>query len=101
MPVKSWKLAPIQSRLKIFEYQPLFRTLFENASLAIIATVSLRELARVWGVPVGQDGNIWSAGLTIVLTIVLGWLACEAVKIFVDKKLQEEGGEPAQVEMGR
>ncbi|MGI9365080.1 MAG: mechanosensitive ion channel family protein [Rhizobiaceae bacterium] len=85
---------------EIFEYQPLFRSLFENAALAIIATISLRELARVWGVPVGQDGNMWSAALNIILTIVLGWLACDAVKIFVDKKLEEEGGEPAQVEMG-
>ena len=82
----------------IFEYQPMFRGLFENAALAVILTFGLGELARIWGVPAGSDGNAWAAFLDIILAAVLGWIAYNAVRIFVDKKMEEEGGMPAEDE---
>ncbi|MFD0914976.1 mechanosensitive ion channel family protein [Pseudahrensia aquimaris] len=81
-----------------FEYQPIFRSFFETAAMAIIASVALGELARVWGVPVGDDGNPWAAFLDIVLAMILCWLAYQAVSIFIDKRLEEEGGVPVDGE---
>ena len=78
-----------------FEYQPIFRSFFENAALAIIASIALGELARSWGVPVGQDGNFWAALLDIVLASVLCWIAYSAISVFINKRIEEEGGVPA------
>ncbi len=78
-----------------FEYQPIFRRFFENAALAIIASIALGELARSWGVPVGQDGNFWAAILDIVLASVLCWIAYSAISVFINKRMEEEGGVPA------
>ncbi len=81
-----------------FEYQPIFRSFFETGALAIIITVALGELGRAWGVPVGTEGNAWAGFLDIVLTAILCWLAYRAVCIFVDRKMEEEGGVPDQEE---
>ncbi len=83
----------------IFEYQPMFRVFFENAALAIVCIFALGELARVWGVPIGDDGNPWAAALDIILSAVLCWIAYSAVRIFVDRKMLEEGGAPDDSEL--
>ena len=77
-----------------FEYQPSFRAFFENAALAIVVIVSADESARIWGVPIGDDGNAWAAALDVLLTAVLCWIAYNAVKIFIDRRIAEEGGAP-------
>ena len=77
-----------------FEYSPVFRSFFENSALAIIATVALGELGRMWGVDVGGEGNAWAAFLNIVLASVLCWLCYRALNIFIDKRIAEEGGVP-------
>ena len=80
---------------------PLFRSFFENAVVAIILTVALGELGRVWGLEVGEKGNPWSASLDVILAGVLCWLAYRAVGLFIDRRLEEEGGVPdAALEMG-
>ncbi len=93
------QVGPSSVTTAIFEYQPRFRGLFEYAALAVVIAVALGELARVWGVPVGSEGNAWAAFLDIVLAAILCWLAYSAVRIFVDKKLEEEGGD-FELEMG-
>ncbi|NKB53704.1 MAG: mechanosensitive ion channel [Rhizobiaceae bacterium] len=93
------QVGPSSVTSAIFEYQPMFRGLFEAAALAVVIAVALGELARVWGVPVGSEGNIWAAFLDIILAAILCWLAYSAVRIFVDKKLEEEGGD-FELEMG-
>lgn len=77
-----------------FEYQPVFRSFFERGALAIIVTVTLGELGRVWGIEVGRDGNAWAALLDIVLASILCWLAYRAVCVFIDRRMAEEGGLP-------
>ena len=92
------EVGPSTATAAMFEYQPMFRGLFEYAALAIVMAISLGELARIWGVPVGSDDSIWGAILDIALATILCWLAYLAVRIFVDKKLEEEGGD-FEVEM--
>jgi small-conductance mechanosensitive channel len=93
------EIGPSTATSAMFEYQPMFRGLFEQAALAIVAAVALGELARIWGVPVGSDDSVWGAMLDIALSATLCWLAYSAVRVFVDKKLEEEGGD-FEVEMG-
>ncbi len=84
-----------------FEFQPVFRSFFENGALAIIITIALGELARMWGVEVGSDGNVWASFLDIALAAALCWMAYRAVTIYIDRKLEEEGGVPeADEELG-
>ncbi|MEM9732092.1 MAG: mechanosensitive ion channel domain-containing protein [Pseudomonadota bacterium] len=83
-----------------FEYQPVFRSFFENGALAIVAVFALGELARFWGFEVGRDGHPWTAFLDIFLAATLCWLAYRAVSIFIDRRLEEEGGVPVEEELG-
>ena len=94
------EIGPTTVSSSIFEYQPMFRSFFENAALAIVATFALGELARIWGISVGEQGNFWAAALDVVLSVVLCWIAYTAVRIFVDKKMDEEGGSSEEVELG-
>ncbi|MDA4845741.1 mechanosensitive ion channel family protein [Hoeflea poritis] len=77
-----------------FEYQPIFKPFFEMAAMAIIATIAVAELVRSWGVDLNSEGNFWASLLDIVLATVLCWLAYRAVSVFIDKRLEEEGGPP-------
>lgn len=77
-----------------FEYQPIFKPFFEMAAMAIIATIAVGELIRSWGVDLNSGDNFWSSLLDIVLAGVLCWLAYRAVSLFIDKRLEEEGGAP-------
>jgi len=82
------------SEPEIYKYKPAFRSFFEQGALAIIATVSLGELGRVWGVEVGSKDSIWASFLDIILASILCWLAYRAASIFIDRRIQEEGGAP-------
>ncbi len=77
-----------------FEYQPVFKPFFEMAAMAIIATIAVGELIRSWGVDLNREGNFWASLLDIILASALCWLAYRAVSIFIDKRLEEEGGAP-------
>ncbi|MEM9107512.1 MAG: mechanosensitive ion channel family protein [Pseudomonadota bacterium] len=77
-----------------FEYQPVFKPFFEMAAMAIIATIAVGELIRSFGVDLNAEGNFWSSILDIVLATVLCWLAYRAVSVFIDKRLEQEGGGP-------
>lgn len=94
------EVGPSSASASIFEYQPMFRSFFENAALAIVATIALGELGRTWGIPVGQEGNAWAGALDIILAAVLCWIAYSAVRIYIDRKLEEEGGVPEEEELG-
>jgi len=93
-------VGPSSVSTDIFEYQPRFRSLFEQAALAVIVTVSLGQIARHLGVPVDAEGNVWSSALEVFLAGALGWIAYNAVRIFVDNRMAEEGGAPAEAEIG-
>ncbi len=81
-------------RASSFEYQPAFRSFFEHAALAIIGTLALRELGRIWGADLARPGNPWSAFLTILLAAVLCALVYHAIVAFIDKRIAEETSEP-------
>jgi len=83
-----------QTALNITEYRPAFRSFFESGSLTIIAALALGELGRIWGIKVGGDGSVWGAALDIGLAAILCWLAYRAVSIFIDRRIEEEGGAP-------
>ncbi|MEP0942667.1 MAG: mechanosensitive ion channel domain-containing protein [Rhizobiaceae bacterium] len=94
------QVGPATAAKVVFEYQPMFRGLFEQAALAIVVALGLGQLARVWGVPVSSGDSIWAAALDIGLSVVLCWLAYTAVRVFVDKKLENEGGDQFEAEIG-
>ena len=77
-----------------FEYQPVFKPFSEMAAMAIIATIAVGELIRNFGVDLNSEGNFWSSLLDIVLATVLCWLTYRAVSVFIDKRLEQEGGPP-------
>ncbi|MEM1318194.1 MAG: mechanosensitive ion channel family protein, partial [Pseudomonadota bacterium] len=83
-----------------FEYQPLLRGLIERAVGAIVIVVALGELGRIWGVDVMAKNNWWASFLDIVLVCALGWFAYRAVCLFVDRRMEAEGGAPVEEEIG-
>ncbi|MCJ8309424.1 MAG: hypothetical protein MJH08_10200, partial [Hyphomicrobiales bacterium] len=59
------EVGPSTATAAMFEYQPMFRGLFEQAAMAIVIALCLGELARIWGVSVGSDDSIWAAAVDI------------------------------------
>ena len=87
----------------VFEYQPAFRGFFENSAVAIIAVFALGEIGRAWGIEVTDEESLWASLLDIFLIVLLCWLAYRAFSIFIDRRMEEEGGVPAasaEEEMG-
>ena len=82
-------------------YEPLLRRFLERGALAIVVTVALGEIGRWWGVPVGEDGNVWAAFLDIVLAVALAWIAYRAITVAIDRRIAEEAGpEPDEDTLG-
>ncbi|MEP1208722.1 MAG: mechanosensitive ion channel family protein [Rhizobiaceae bacterium] len=81
--------------LEDFEYQPVFKPFFEMAAMAIISIVAAGELISSWGVDITDESNFWNATLDIALATVLCGLGYRAVTVFIDRRLELEGG-PAE-----
>ena len=81
-----------------FEFQPIFRSFFEQGALAIILVVAFGEIGRAWNPDMPLQGTWWSSLLDMVLATVLCWLAYRAISLFIDRRLEEEGGVPEQDE---
>ena len=77
-----------------FEYQPIFKPFFEMAAMAIIITIAVGELVRSWGIDPAGGSNFWDEFLDAVLATTLCWIAYRAVSVFIDKRLEQEGGAP-------
>ena len=97
-------LAPLESETEltdpqVFEFKPRFRSFFENAVVAVVATLAVGRLAQIWGVPLAQEDNVWAILFDMLPITVCLILAYNAVKIFIDARMEEEGG-PVEVEMG-
>ena len=74
------------------EYHPVLRGFLEQAALAVVLIVALGELGRLWGVPVGEDGNLYAGLLDTVLAVALAWIAYRAITAAIDRRLAEEVG---------
>ena len=74
------------------EYRPIFKRFFEGAIGASVLVVALGELARLWGVNIGQEGHPLARLLDSSLVIILGLLAFQALNDYIDLKVAEEGG---------
>ncbi len=75
------------------EYKPLFKGLIENAIVTVILIFAIGELARFWGLDYDRAGGHPLANLLdSVLIGVYTFLAYQAVNMFIDKKIIEEGG---------
>ncbi|EFL88015.1 MscS mechanosensitive ion channel [Ahrensia sp. R2A130] len=79
-----------------FEYQPLLRGLIERSVGAIVIVFALGELGRIWGIDVMAQNNWWASFLDIILVSALGWFAYRAVGLFVDRRMEAEGGMPTE-----
>lgn len=74
-------------------YRPLFKGLIENAIVTVILIFAVGELARLWGLDFNQDGGHPLVNLLdSVLIGVYTFLAYQAVNMYIDQKIVEEGG---------
>ncbi len=74
-------------------YKPLFKGLIENAIVTVILIFAIGELARLWGLDYQQTGGHPLANLLdSVLIGVYTFLAYQAVNLYIDRKIIEEGG---------
>ncbi len=83
------------------KYFPAFKPFFNSVIQAGVLTVSVGELARLWGVDIGRDGGHPLASfLDTVLVLVIAYGAYKAFNQYIDFKIIEEGGtldrEPGQ-----
>ncbi len=75
------------------EYKPLFKGLIENGIVTVILVFAIGELARLWGLNYEQlGGHPLAKALDTILIAVYTYLAYQAVNIFIDRKIVEEGG---------
>lgn len=74
-------------------YKPLFKGLIENAIVTVILIFAVGELARLWGMDFNQSGGHPLVNLLdSVLIGVYTFLAYQAVNMYIDQKIVEEGG---------
>ena len=81
-----------------FEYQPIFKPYFEAAVMAIITALAFGEFIRTWGVKLSEPDSVWATIINIALAVSLCWIAYRAVSVFIDKRMELEGGVPEQDE---
>ncbi|WP_169054105.1 mechanosensitive ion channel family protein [Nitratireductor sp. XY-223] len=75
------------------EYKPLFKRLIENAIVTLIFVFAVGELGRLWGVNYDRvGGHPLATILDSILIVVYTYLAYQAVNLFIDQKIIEEGG---------
>jgi small-conductance mechanosensitive channel len=75
------------------EFQPVLRSFFQSAALAVISTVAVAQLGQFWGMANGGAGP-WDAAMNIVLAGVLVCLCYPAVTTLIDRRIAQEGGAP-------
>jgi small-conductance mechanosensitive channel len=82
-----------------------FMPVFRRAAHVILAVVALLVLARLWRVDIfslaerGLGGRVAGALLGIAITVLLAWIAWEAVCTLIDQRLAGERG-PGAAEPG-
>ena len=75
------------------EFKPIFKRLIENAIVTLILIFAVGELGRMWGVDYERVGGHWLATmLDSVLIVVYTYLAYQAINLYIDMKIIEEGG---------
>ncbi len=75
------------------KYLPVFKPFFAGFIQATVITVSLGELARLWGVDIGREGGHPLASfLDTILVLVIAYGAYRAFNQYIDFKIVEEGG---------
>ncbi|MEX3008919.1 mechanosensitive ion channel family protein [Hoeflea sp. TYP-13] len=75
------------------EFKPIFKRLIENAIVTLILIFAVGELGRLWGVDYERIGGHWLATiLDSILIMVYTYLAYQAINLYIDKKIIEEGG---------
>ncbi|NND49070.1 MAG: mechanosensitive ion channel family protein, partial [Rhizobiales bacterium] len=74
--------------------------LAEHAAGLIIIAGTFWLIAAGWGIDIAEPGTVLHNVWEIVLIAFLAYISYEAVKVTIDRKIAEEVGEPAEVELG-
>ncbi len=75
------------------EFKPIFKRLIENAIVTLILIFAVGELGRLWGVDYERVGGHWLATiLDSILIMVYTYIAYQAINLYIDMKIIEEGG---------
>ena len=82
--------------------QKSFKTLIEKAAGVLISAFVIWWIFRLWGIDLTEPGSLLNDFWEVLLIFFFCYLAYQAVKIAIDRKLEAEGGlsEPEPGEEG-
>jgi small-conductance mechanosensitive channel len=80
------EIPPVEAQNKIRQYAPLIRKLYRLVLIAFLFFIVL----GLWGVDVAVGRIFTSHVLSIVVTLLLGFIAWEFVKARIDSRLRQE-----------
>ena len=69
-----------------------FKDLARSAAGLIVVAMTLWSIFDVWGLDIAVEGGILHSLWEVLLVGFMAYLAFQSVKIFVDRKIEEEGG---------
>lgn len=72
--------------------RPSLKRLAEHAAAILVAAGAFGATLEIWGLDVTSDNSIVVALADILIVGFLGYLAFEAIKIAIDRKIEAEGG---------
>lgn len=72
--------------------RPSLKRLAERAAALLVAAGVISAILETWGVNLSSKESVLVAASDVLIVGFLGYLAFEAIKIAVDRKIEEEGG---------
>ena len=69
-----------------------FRRLAREGAGLLIALIAVELVLDLWGLSFTEPGSLFYALWEVVLVLFLAYLAFQSVKIWIDRKIVEEGG---------
>jgi len=73
--------------------QKSFQQLFEKAAAILVTAGAIWFVAQRWGIDLADEQSLVSDLWEVLLILFISYIAYQAVKIAIDRKIDEEGGE--------
>lgn len=72
-------------------FRPVFKPLLEQAVGILVTIVAVGFVLGAWDVRVGERGNPVTGFMDILMVMFIAWFLYQAVNVFIDRKLADEG----------
>ena len=72
-------------------FRPVFKPLLEQAVGILVTIVAIGFVLGVWDVRAGERGNPVTGFMDILMVMFIAWFLYQAVNVFIDRKLADEG----------